>query len=104
MASLKYNRLPQIERQLAEGGVTLINELADAMVRHAQENAPVRTGYLRDHIHKDGQGDEVTVVSEATYSAEVNYGTVYMPPRPFFTDAVEQARAEVEGLVRQAFR
>jgi HK97 gp10 family phage protein len=103
MASLKYNHLPAIERQLAQGGITLLNELADSMVRHAQQNAPVRTGYLRDHIHKEGSGDEVSVISEADYSADVNYGTVHMPPRPFFSDAVEQARAEVEGLVRKAF-
>lgn len=104
MSSLKFNRLPEIDREMGAQGLTFVNEFADAIVRHAKENAPVRTGYLRDHIHTEQvDGETVAAVSDAEYSGDVNFGTMHMPPRPFFGDAVEQARADVEQIVRKAF-
>lgn len=99
-----YNHLPEIDRKLGAQGVTFINEYAASIVEHAKQNAPVRTGYLRDHIHVEREGDEsVAAVSEAPYSEAVNFGTARRAPNPFFSLAIQQASEDVEALVRKVF-
>jgi len=60
-------------------------DLADKMVQEMQGLAPVDTGYLRDHIMSQDEGDgRASVVSEADYSVYVEFGTRHMAAQPFF--------------------
>lgn len=73
-------------------------EAARLIAKRAQEIAPVRTGYLRDHIEaKEGQ-----VVSEADYSQFVEFGTVHMEAQPFLRPAVDEHEAEIEREAAKA--
>lgn len=59
---------------------------AEQVVTNAKIAAPVRTGYLRDHIEIASQSETETIVeSEAPYSGFVE------ARRPFFFPAVTQA-------------
>lgn len=49
-----------------------------------QQDAPVDTGYLRDHIVKRDIPGGAEVESEAGYSGFLEYGTSRMTPRFFF--------------------
>lgn len=67
-------------------------KIANDMVSKMQDQAPVRTGYLRDNITAD-EGDEegqATVTSEADYSIYVEMGTRYMAAEPFFFPIFDQ--------------
>lgn len=81
-----------------------LREIAQIIVDEAQANAPVDTGYLRDHIRMTEESDtSVTVVSEAEYSSFVEFGTRYMSAQPFFEPAIESARSEASRILQDAF-
>lgn len=82
-----------------------LNSGANSCVEIAKGLAPVRTGYMRDHISQTEEASPINlrsvVESEADYSAFVEYGTVNMDAQPFFTPAFESARKQVNnGLLR----
>lgn len=80
---------------------------ADAVMADAKARVPVRTGALRDAIHKDRQSDGVYVVAgdtEAFYGHMVEHGTSRTPPHPFLVPAVEENRATVEQYARARLR
>ncbi|MEK6281874.1 MAG: HK97-gp10 family putative phage morphogenesis protein [Acidobacteriota bacterium] len=99
----------RMRRNIAEE----LNSGAESCVSLGQQLAPVSVagsngnprGYMRDHIK---QTDEATashlraeIVSEADYSAFVEYGTVNSESQPFFTPSFESARRQVNnGLLR----
>lgn len=60
-------------------------------VESAQANAPVDTGYLRDHIQYHADDGGVEIVATAPYSAYQEYGTIYMNGRNYFEPAVRNA-------------
>lgn len=70
-----------------------LDEVLDEVVLYAKAYAPVDTGYLRDHIER--QGD--TVVSLASYSTYQEYGTSRMQAQPFMRPAIQTA---VPGVPR----
>lgn len=103
-----YNHLEQINAELGLKGLTLAREFAEAVVKHAKENAPVRTGFLRDSNAYEQSGDTTTVYNSAPYAAAVDLGhtTVsgsHVPANPFFTQAVYQAQDEMPALIRKVF-
>lgn len=88
----------------AEAAVQLaVEAAAEAVVNDAKDRAPVRTGYLRDHISYAMEDPRTALVeSEADYSAIVDEGGVNRPANPFFTGAVEAERARFEERVAEA--
>lgn len=82
--------------------------LADAM----RDEAPVRTGFLRDRIEvvrgreQDGsvvyhvQIGERDFVGKTYYAGMVLYGTVNMPPNRFDLRAMDRVRGQVIDTVR----
>lgn len=84
------DKLPDLLAAMPEAVALIVQHAAEAMTAAAQGNAPVRTGYLRDHIHTEMTGEaEATITSEAPYSGFVENGTSRMGAQPFFTPAVE---------------
>jgi HK97 gp10 family phage protein len=66
------------------------------ITRHAQAEAPVRTGNLRRNIEFEGvnpQATQARVVSKAPYSVYVNNGTRYQRANPYMNRGVDRARA-----------
>lgn len=64
------------------------------MQRNAQRRSPVDTGNMKRSIFlriEDG-GMTAKVVSEANYSAYVNFGTRFMTARPFMTSSFNEQK------------
>lgn len=95
---------------------------AQRIERMAKILCPVRTGYLRSSIRSDVLGEDGAYASaggsyrgmhgamrDVDYAVYVNYGTVKMQARPFFTNAVEHSmpfiyqdvQAEVDKLLHE---
>lgn len=87
-----FNRLPTLAAELKAAGAAHVEKTADNLVTGARQRAPVRTGELRDSIHKEGGGSAATVVASAPYAKYVEYGTSRMSARPFFWPVLEAER------------
>jgi len=72
---------------------------AQFVAKRARDRAPVDTGYMRDHIHaqKDGEAS-AAVISEANYSGFVEWGTVHMAAQPFLRPAIDDGQREIPKL------
>lgn len=87
-----FNRLPTLASEIKAQGEGLVQKTADDIVKGAQGRAPVRTGALRDSIHREGAGSSATVVAGAPHAVYVEYGTSRMSAQPFFWPALEANR------------
>ncbi len=75
-----------------------------------RENAPVRTGRLRDSVRVEDGSDigedeafgPIQVVASAPYSSFVEYGTSRMNPEPFMQPAVDEIQPRVNEQVQEA--
>lgn len=99
----KYNRIYGFEASKREAIAQEVARAAQAIEAQAKSAAPVDTGNLRNSI----QAEPKTVTSKYTwrvfvgaeYAKYVEYGTVRMAARPYFTPAVEKIRPEfIENL------
>jgi HK97 gp10 family phage protein len=93
-------RLAEIaQRNLDEAA----EKLAEETKERAQALAPVRTGYLRDHITAEQAGEHHwEITSEADYSAHVEYGSRGRSGRPFLTPAMEEAKQRLPDVLAAA--
>ena len=64
----------------------------------AKELAPQDSGHLKSRIHATEDG---AVLSEATYSAEVEFGTSNTPAHPFLTPAAHAAASRIADIAKQ---
>lgn len=64
----------------------------------------IDTGNMLGSVRGDTGAMEVSVSAESEggypYPTAVNYGTIHVPPRPFFTEAENKARQEFLGRVK----
>jgi len=68
-----------------------------------QAKAPVKTGYLRDHVTLQQQTGQLTLTSEAPYSIYVEFGTYKMAPRAFFFSSIEPFIPEITRMLTNSF-
>jgi phage gpG-like protein len=115
---LSYNRLPELARRLPGEVRQICLETAEAIETRVktgmaepksgewygdhQASAPgempaMDTGTLAGSILAEPDGGGAVVYTNMEYAAHLEYGTVNMEPRPFFTPAAEEARP---GFVR----
>mgnify|MGYP003579448008 CR=1 FL=1 len=104
----KLNRFPELRRKLPHIAVQIVEKHTDAGVSLMKQLAPVRTGFLRDSIHKavlpaEMQGLVASrgIEIDAPYWVYVEYGTVHMSAQPFVTPAMESVRS---GFVAECSR
>ncbi len=95
-----FEGLIQSVQDMAEKLPDIINEIMtnDASDGKAYMDSltPVRSGRLRDGNVVEVTGTELTVSNEVPYAADVNYGTRYMAPRPFYDPAVDYIGRQLE--------
>jgi HK97 gp10 family phage protein len=72
------------------------------VVKTAQARTPRRTGRLAASASIDPAAQIVTVTWGTSYAAYVNFGTRRMVARPFATDALEAAEAQVGAIYATA--
>lgn len=70
----------------------LVEESINVIWEKAREYAPVRTGFLKEHIVKEVEVGRGRVISQAPYSAFVEYGT---RPHGIFPRRARALRFEV---------
>ena len=65
--------------------------MAQKIAARASDLAPRDTGFLAENVHEqDGN-----VVSEASYSDDIEFGTRYMQAQPFLRPAVDEHEGEI---------
>lgn len=110
----RVNRLAELKAKLPNIAIRIVEKHTDAAVSLMKQLAPVRTGFLRDSIHKVEQPSEQQglVASRginigAPYWIFVEYGTVHMSAQPFVTPAMENVRAgfiaETTRIIQEEF-
>lgn len=68
----------------------IIRNTALRVEKQAADNAPVDTGYLKQHIQATTTGElSAQVVSSANYSIYLEKGTRRMAPQPFMQPALD---------------
>lgn len=80
-----------------------VEHAAASHVEVAKQLAPVDTGQLRDGI-EIARHDGLRVVSEAPYSAYVEFGTVNSEAQPFFVPAFESAMRQFREEIARVSR
>lgn len=81
------------------------------LAERAQENAPVKTGFLRASIQytRDGPGEvdaafrPLKVEAQADYSSFVEFGTSKMEAQPFLGPAADEVFPQILAEVDTAF-
>ena len=100
-----YNRFPQISEELQSVLSQVVSKTAFDCQGNIQgfirANGQVDTGFMLNSVHvEDGASDlNKFVVVGASYGIYQNYGTRYMPGRPFFEPGVEQTRPGFESAI-----
>lgn len=83
----QFNRQPTAVKQEASN---IIRNTALRVEKTAADNAPVDTGYLKQHIQSSSTGQlSAQVTSSANYSIYLEKGTRRMAPQPFMQPALE---------------
>jgi HK97 gp10 family phage protein len=77
-------------------------EWAESVRAEAARMVPVRTGYLRSTIYARTQEWQAEISAEASYAANVEFGTRYAQAKPFLHPAVQVHLPELERVFLEA--
>jgi HK97 gp10 family phage protein len=107
--SLNVSGFEGVKEALSRFDAAMIAQVHDKLVEWceavrtlAQSAAPVRTGYLRDHIYAEVNDWIGNVGSEAAYSVFVEQGTRYMKAQPFLFPAIQAQLPQLEAFLIEA--
>lgn len=110
---VRYNRMPQIRARFPREVNRIVREQvlvteADVKTNIAVKYGAVDTGAMLNSTTGRMTGDaegEVTVSAQSAqgypYPVAVNYGTRFMPGRPFMNDAAAKAESEFPARFRE---
>lgn len=96
------SRIPAIIAALDDKLIEGVEEVAEAIADGARERVPVDSGALRDAIHVEVDGMEVSVVAgddDAFYGHIVEHGGTRTPAHPFLIPAYESERSRLEDII-----
>lgn len=97
---MEFNHFAQIGEALESAAQTSMQTIGSAAVQHIQEhiqaNGQIRTGYMLNSVTSDGE----TVTVGADYAVYQNYGTRYLPARPFFEPGLDDTEADIDSAVK----
>ena len=93
-----------IQNSRAGGQVTRYNPTRTINISKAGDPPAADTGYLSSQIvvKIDATGLGADIISNADYSAALEYGTLKMPARPFMQPAAEENRKKFDKKMAQA--
>lgn len=92
----KINRFAELQAQLPSIAGRIVDVHTDTAISLMKVIVPVRTGFLRDSIHKEEVRSGLVatrgVQVDAPYWVFIEFGTVKMSARPFITPSMETIR------------
>lgn len=89
----------RIQRDLQE----VLDIYAFLIQRQAQVLAPVDTGFLRNNIFVEEDGDWARlIVATAEYAIFVEYGTRFVPAQPFLAPAARSYQRDFRSACQEA--
>ena len=103
------NRFSQIAAELRPAVADIVDQTADMLViatqNQIQANGQVDTGFMLNGIHKEDGDDDLSknIMSDADYWKYQNYGTRYIPARPFVEPACDLVRPLFEAWLAGIF-
>ena len=102
MTTIKYtNRFAKVEKDLMQYIIDGLEKSAEDLKKAAKEEAPVKTGRLRDSIDTRETGQlSREIFTDVPYAFAVEYGGVRNTPRAFFRIAI----AKVTKMIRSNFK
>lgn len=92
MVKTDTRKLEAILRNLDKNVSAAAEQIASDIVTIAKENAPVASGELRDSIHVEKDGAELSVVADADHAVFIELGTSKMAAQPFLGPAAAKVR------------
>jgi HK97 gp10 family phage protein len=99
-----FNHFAQLaaafEQGTHEGAEQVAQRARDHIKEWIQANGQVRTGTMLESVVAEGD----TVMVQAPYAVYQNYGTRFLPARPFFELGLEQTASEMEQLLAEAIQ
>lgn len=102
---IKRLRLKQLSMQAQRRAAIVVAKTATDVEAGAKNHCPVDTGYLKGSIQARQTGPaEWEIRVGAEYGIYVHDGTLAQRPRPFLSQAVEDARPGFEAAVNQLLR
>ena len=84
------NFVANLSSDLRQSFDQTMTKYGSIMENQMLQRVPVRTGFLRSTIGKSLTQSQLKLFATAFYAGYVNYGTVWMPARPFFTGPIEE--------------
>jgi hypothetical protein len=100
-----FNHYPAIAASLGVALSQVVSKTAIDMVGNVQgfirANGQIDTGFMLGSIHVEDGPDKYTkfVVCGAFYGVFQNYGTRYLPARPFWEPGIEKTRPEFDAAL-----
>ena len=88
----KMSRLRKFAQQDAPAAQKTV---AIETIARMKKDAPVDTGTLQNSIGLEIVGNTTEITVNADYGVEVEYGTRYTKPRPYFRNNVRLAKQEL---------
>jgi len=95
-------RMRQLDQAMYERVQRRLYDLGVKMRNLARQLAPVRTGRLRNSIFSRVEGWILNFGAKAPYAEFQEFGTRYIQPRHFLTQAVNQYEPKLELLLGAA--
>lgn len=101
-------RLPFLSHDIRSALEAVVEQHTERITLVAQENAPERSGDLRNSTSGEAQGLTGTVTVASEHAIFVEFGTEKQPSQPFLTPAVVDDSgdfaADIARAVQQATR
>lgn len=104
ITTTEWNDLARLGRAIRLAEDEIRHEAATTFQHLAQAEAPVETGFLRDNIVIEEQGDRtILVIALAFYAFLVNGGTRFQAANPFWDRALVQFGPILDELAGRAW-
>ncbi len=76
----------RVYRGIASRAPGITHNIAEIIADKARQDAPVKSGELKESIHVDGN----SVIADADHASAVEFGTATRAAQPFMRSAIEQ--------------
>lgn len=100
------NNFAQIAEALKKSSEEASQNISENAVQHIKDrivaNGQVNTGAMLNSVEAiHSQNDSYDVTVGADYAIYQNYGTKFIPPRPFFEPGIEDTKPDIDSEMQK---